>query len=130
MVYIHRHTQPNSTDQPRTEVQIQAGTVATIPSGPPRALLRTGPAGPTALITRASTHHQGDAPSMVATAATSDFTVYSDRFGGYSGASGPESVSQVVSRRHRRCDLRIGAIGQHGTARPAPHTVSMRVRFA
>lgn len=35
MVYIHRHTQPNSTDQPRTEVQIQAGTVATIPSGAP-----------------------------------------------------------------------------------------------
>jgi hypothetical protein len=56
--------------------------------------------------------------------ATSDFTVYSDCFGGYSGASGPEFVSQVVSRRHRRCDLRIDPIGLHGTARPAPRTVS------
>ena len=32
---------------------------------------------------------------------TSDFTVYSDRFGGYSGASGREVASQLVSRRHR-----------------------------
>mgnify|MGYP003579891221 CR=1 FL=1 len=52
MVYIHRHTQPNSTDQPRTEVQIQAGTVTTIPSGPPTRAAPDGPAGPTALITR------------------------------------------------------------------------------
>lgn len=34
MVHIHRHTQHN---QPRTEVQIQAGTVATIPVGPTHA---------------------------------------------------------------------------------------------
>lgn len=47
-----------------------------------------------------------------------------DRFGGYSGASGREFVSQVVSRRHRRCDLRIDPIGLHGTARAAPRTVS------
>jgi hypothetical protein len=33
-------------------------------------------------------------------------------------------VSQVVSRRHRRCDLRIDPIALHGTARPAPRTVS------
>jgi hypothetical protein len=28
-------------------------------------------------------------------------------------------VSQVVSRRHRRCDLRIDPIDLHGTTRPA-----------
>jgi hypothetical protein len=45
-------------------------------------------------------------------AATSDFTGYSNRFGGYSGTSGRELVSQVVSRRHRRCDLRIDPIAK------------------
>ena len=65
-----------------------------------------------------------DSFSVLTMTATSDFTVYSDRFGGYSGASGPEFVSQVVSRWHRRCDLRIDPIGLHGTARSAPRTVS------
>ncbi len=59
-----------------------------------------------------------DSFSVLTMTATSDFTVYGDCFGGYSGASGPEFVSQVVSRRHRRCDLRIDPIGLHGTAHP------------
>ena len=46
------------------------------------------------------TYRLQDSPSTLTTAATSDFTVYSDRFGDYSGASGREFVSQVVSRRH------------------------------
>jgi hypothetical protein len=67
-----------------------------------------------------------DSFSALTMTATSDFTVYSDCFCGYSGVSGPEFVSQVVSRRHRRCDLRIDPIGLHGTARSAPRTVSGR----
>jgi hypothetical protein len=35
-------------------------------------------------------------------------------------------VSQVVSRQHRSCDLRIDPIGQDGTPRPAPRTLIRR----
>jgi hypothetical protein len=50
--------------------------------------------------TRPGTYRLQDSPSTLTMAATSDFTVFSDRFGDYSGVSGREFVSQVVSRRH------------------------------
>ena len=50
--------------------------------------------------------------------ATSDFTLYSDRFCDYSGASGREFASQLVSRRpHWRGDLQMDPIGYYGTDR-------------
>ena len=73
------------------------------------------------------TYRLQDAPSVLTMAATSDFTVYSDRSGGHNGSGGRQFASHMVSRRpHQRCDLQIDPLGhqQHARATQATSTTS------
>ena len=85
---------------------VRADTVSAIAGGSTRLTSRCLVAGVFSLVepepTRGletRTYRLQDSLSTLTMAATSDFSVYSDRSGGHSGYGGSEFASQVVSRR-------------------------------